>query len=521
MFLPTWTAVLAFSLLQPALGAIYTDPSQLPSSNKYDYIVIGAGVGGGVIASRLSENSCAKVLVIEAGPSDIGIESLQIPFLCVGLAPNTPLDWNYTSIPQPGLNGRSIPYPRGRVVGGSSSINYMIWNTGTVDDFNRLSQVTKDPGWSWERVQPLIKKIEKLTPPADHHDTTGQIDPSIHGTSGPVGISLQGFPSLLDERVFETTSSLPSEFPFNKDMNSGSPLGIGHHPVFLGVQFASSSSGPLYALNATQEVIVAAGAIATPQLLQLSGIGDPALLKQNLQDHTVLPNVWSINANFTPDDFAQHAHGQFATPPATQIGWFRLPKDSPIFKTEHDPTGGPTSPHYEFIFAVRSIDSFVEPTPTTGHFMIISTNLFSPSSRMWFRDSEICQSFRFPHNRPGIAQLQASQRFLAASPAVGNFAGVKTDDQISEYARNNAATVFHPAGTAFMSSHGAKNGVLNPDLTVKNTIGLRIVDASVFPFIPSMHPQGYVYIIAERAASVIQGTGQYKSILNGVCKSSN
>jgi choline dehydrogenase-like flavoprotein len=128
------------------------------------------------------------------------------------------------------------------------------------------------------------------------------------------------------------------------------------------------------------EVIVSAGAIGTPQLLQLSGIGDPAALQKvgvtptvnlpdvgkNLQDHTVLPNVWSINATFTPDDYARNATalaqtlqqwedtrtGQFATPPATQIGWFRLPDHSPIFGTFQDPSAGKTSPHYEFIFAV-------------------------------------------------------------------------------------------------------------------------------------------------------------------------
>ncbi|KAH9054134.1 aryl-alcohol-oxidase from pleurotus Eryingii [Lactarius vividus] len=596
MLLIVRSAIFTFSVLRPVLGAVYTNPSQLPSSNKYEYVVIGAGVGGSVVASRLSEDPCKRVLVIEAGPSDVGIEAVQIPFFCVSLSPNTPLDWNYTTVAQAGLGGRTVLYPRGRLVGGSSSINYMFWNTGTVDDFNRLADVTGDPSWDWEHVHPLIKKIEKLTPPADHHNTTGKIDPSIHGKSGPVGISLQGFPTLLDDRVMQTTSVLSSEFPFNHDMNSGNPIGIGWSqfsvangtrvsagtaylepalaslsnidllvntqvtkifqtgtqgkcPIFRGVQFAASASGttfhvgPFYTINATQEIILSAGAVATPQLLQLSGIGDPTVLRRvgieplvslpdvgkNLQDHTILPNVWEINASFTPDDYARNATalaeatqqwqttrtGQLASPPAAQIGWFRLPDNSSIFKTEADPSAGPTSPHYEFIFAVSG--------KATGHYMVVATNLISPSSR----GSVMLNSsnpFDFPIIDPAFIStdfdifaiteaVKAAQRFMAASPwqgfvlgQFGNFENVTTDEQIAAYARNNAATVFHPVGTAFMSAAGAKNGVVNPDLTVKNTVGLRVVDASIFPYIPSMHPQGSVYIIAERAAAIIRNT---------------
>ncbi|KAH9177980.1 aryl-alcohol-oxidase from pleurotus Eryingii [Lactarius sanguifluus] len=598
MVLIVWSAILTFSVLRLALGAVYANPFQLPP-NKYDYVVIGAGVGGSVIASRFSEDPCKRVLVIEAGPSDVGIEAVQIPFFCVSLSPNTPLDWNYTTVAQAGLNGRTVPYPRGRLVGGSSSINYMFWNTGTVDDFNRLADVTGDPkrNIQWNALTSNHHQIEKLTPPADHHNSTGQIDPSIHGTSGPVGISLQGFPTLLDDRVMRTTSLLSSEFPFNHDMNSGNPIGIGwsqfsvangtrvsagtaylepalasrsnidllvntqvtkifqtgtqgKRPIFRGIALINTFHvGPFYAVNATREVILSAGAVSTPQLLQLSGIGDPTVLRKvgieplvnlpdvgkNLQDHTILPNVWAINASFTPDDYARNATalaeatqqwettrtGQLASPPAAQIGWFRLPDNSSIFKTETDPSAGPTSPHYEFVFAVGSKSKFS--SRATGHYMVIATNLISPSSRgsVMLNSSD---PFEFPIIDPAFLStdfdifaiteaVKAAQRFMAASPwqgfvlgQFGNFANVTTDEQIAAYARNNAATVFHPVGTAFMSAAGAKNGVVNPDLTVKSTVGLRVVDASIFPYVPSMHPQGSVYIIAERAAAIIRNT---------------
>ncbi|KAI0063370.1 aryl-alcohol-oxidase from pleurotus Eryingii [Artomyces pyxidatus] len=589
------SAVTACCALRPALAALYTAPSQLPNSKKYDYIIVGGGTAGNVIATRLSENASKNVLVIEAGPSNLDFEEAAIPFVCVELSPNTPEDWNYTTVPQPGLNERSINYPRGRLLGGSSSINYMIWNTGSTEDWNRYATVTGDSGWSWNSVQPIIKSIESLVPPADHHDTTGQVIPSLHGTSGPVGISLQGYPSLLDNRTIATTKELPAEFPYNEDMNSGFPLGLGWPqfsvadgtrvssataylepalnanrssldvlintqvtkliqtgtsqgaPVILGVQFAQSASGPFYAKNATTEVIVSAGSIGSPQLLMLSGIGDKkALAKfsiksvvnlpdvgQNMQDHTVLPNAWSINASFTPDDIARNATlfdevltqwattqtGQFATPPATNIGWFRIPNDSSIYKTTKDPSPGPNSPHYEFIFAV--FDSFAEPEPTSGHYMIISTNLFSPTSRGSVTLAST-NPFDFPLIDPALLDsafdiftiteaVKAAQRFMAA-PAwdgfqlgqYGDFAGVTSDAAIEQYARNSAATVFHPAGTAYMSPYNAPHGVTNPDLTVKGTKGLRVVDASIFPYIPSMHPQGFVYVVAERVARLIE-----------------
>ncbi|KAI0270601.1 aryl-alcohol-oxidase from pleurotus Eryingii [Gloeopeniophorella convolvens] len=582
-------------------AALYDSPASLPN-RQYDYIIVGAGAGGSVLANRLSASSSNTVLVIEAGVSDDANPNIQIPFLCTTLA-NSNVDWNYTTVPQVGLNNRVVDYPRGKTLGGSTSISehsvrltridYMVWTRGPTDDYDRWAKVSGDLGWSWNSMRSIVKSIEKLVPPADGHDTTGQIIPSIHGTSGPVEISVQGFPSDLDSRVFRTTAELPAEFPFNEDVNSGNPLGISWNqfavgggvrtsastaylrpalsrpnldvlintqvtkvirtgtnhglPVFLGVQFAQNANSQLYALNATKEVIVSAGAVNTPQLLMLSGIGDFNELSglgiktivnsprvgKNLQDHVVLPNVWSVNATFTYDDITRdpaileadiaewvaNKTGPFATSPNEEIGWLRLPRSSSIFRTVPDPSSGPHSPHYEFLFA-ESFASFVESPPATGHYMMIASNLVTPTSRgsITLQSSNPWQA---PLIDPALLNsdfdifairegIKSALRFAAASAwdgyvigPYGDLATANTDDELEAYARRNAATVFHPVGTAAMAAKDSSNGVVNPDLTVKGAVGLRVVDASVFPFIPTAHPQSAIYAFAERAAKLI------------------
>ncbi|KAI9459890.1 aryl-alcohol-oxidase from pleurotus Eryingii [Lactarius psammicola] len=579
--------VIAALFLKPVLAAVYTDPSTLPNAS-YTYIIVGAGLGGSVLANKLSANPNNRILLIEAGPSrgliyypsDTVHPFIPVPYLCATLAPSV-VSWNYTTVPQTGLGGRSVAYPRGRTLGGSTSINYLAWTRGPASDFDRLAQVTGDSGWSWNSLRSTLIEVESLVPPPDGHDTRGEVNPEFHGSNGPVKIS-----------VFNTT--LLAEFPFNQDMNSGNPLGIGWAqfsigggkrssasvsyltpalsrsnldilidtqvtrvvqtgtwggsrdpifrgglPIFRGVQFAQSASGPLFSRNATKEVILAAGAVNTPQLLMLSGIGDSAHLSQfnirtivnlpdvgkNMQDHVMLPNVFSVTSNFTNDDirrnttlfqndlaqWEQSHTGPFATSIGGYLGWFRLPKNSTILKRASDPSSGPQAPHYEFIVA---------PLPTTGHFMMVASNLVTPTSR-----GSITLASENPFDAPNIDPallnsdfdiftiregVKAALRF-AAGPAwkdyvigpFGALAEAETDAQIEAYARSHAATLFHPTSTAFMSRNGSSQGVVNPDFSVKKTIGLRIVDASVLPYAPAAHPQAALYAVAERAAKLI------------------
>ncbi|KAF4610054.1 hypothetical protein D9613_010669 [Agrocybe pediades] len=593
--------VLTSLFIAPSLSITITQSSQLTTST-FDYVIVGGGTAGLVIANRLTENPHVSVLVLEAGGSDQGIVAAEAPFLGPTLTPNTPFDWNYTVTPQASLNGRSFPYPRGHILGGSSSVNYMVHQVGTNEDWNRLAAVSGDPGWAWNNMRQYISKTEKFVPPIDGHNTTGQFIPSLHGFNGEVLCSLPGGNQTIDSRVIATTQQL-AEFPFNQDTMGGdhSLLGVGwmqstdgggirsssstsylaqanSRPnltvlinatvlkliqtgtsgslkAFRSVQFANTGAtsvatcSGLRTVTARKEVILSAGSIGSTQILQLSGIGDAkklASLKipstinnpnvgENLSDHPLLPNVFSVKGNLSFDGILRdpnqinNAVGQwissrtgiFSNNVANHYGFARLPPSSTIFKTTHDPAAGPTSPHWEMVFA----NFWFNPTvalPATGSFMTIVTVVISPTSR-----GSITLASSNPFDKPLInpnflstdfdifamrESVKAIKRFLAApawsdyviGPFGDAFSKAKTDAQIEKYIRGLATTIFHPVGTASMTSAKSSAGVVNPDLTVKGAAGLRVVDASVFPFVPSSHTQGPVYLLAERAADIIK-----------------
>ncbi|KAF8919539.1 hypothetical protein CPB85DRAFT_1212534 [Mucidula mucida] len=354
--------LLATSVI-PSWAALYTSPSQLPKTT-FDYVVIGGGIGGAVVANRLTEKSSVNVLVLEAGVSNEGVTASIIPLLGPSLVPNTIYDFNYSTVAIDGYAGRSLPYARGRMLGGSSSVNYMVFTRGSKDDFDRYASYSGDSGWSWDSMQKFIARHESFVAPADNHDTSGEYNPSAHGTSGILQVSLPGHGTAIDQRVLDTTVELADEFPFNTDPNDGSVLGVAWSqstvgtgavrssaatsylspdyinrpnlhvligatatklvqtgtksglPSFHCVKYQTSSSSKTYTVNATKEIVLSAGSINTPMLLMLSGIGDKADLSQlgiktivdnpsvgkNLSDHPLLASVYSVQGSDSFDD---------------------------------------------------------------------------------------------------------------------------------------------------------------------------------------------------------------------------
>ncbi|KAH6904200.1 GMC oxidoreductase-domain-containing protein, partial [Coprinopsis sp. MPI-PUGE-AT-0042] len=295
------------------------------------------------MANRLSENPLHKILLIEAGPNGEGVLNITVPAY-VTRPFGGPYDWDYKSIPQPGLNNRTQALPRGHVLGGSSALNAMAYTRGSADDYDRWANLTGDAGWSWDNLLPYFLKSEKWTLPADNHDITGQYDPTFHSKEGVVGVSLPGYPDAIDAPLLQAAQE--AGHPFDLDMNDGVPLGIGWAQAtvengtrsssafaYLAPQYASrpnlhvvtcskgsaipdirtvvfgqKNNTTCYNVTATKEVILSAGSYGTPQLLLLSGIGDARELKglgihptidlpsvgKNLTEHPILATMWNV-----------------------------------------------------------------------------------------------------------------------------------------------------------------------------------------------------------------------------------
>ncbi|THH15926.1 hypothetical protein EW146_g4634 [Bondarzewia mesenterica] len=623
---PIWTSVMIyhlrpfiFLLVSLALrcnALIYENVSDLPSLYNYDYVIVGGGTAGGVIANRLSEDHHINVLVLEAGPTNRGRPEVTIPYLIRVALSEPSLDWNTTYIPQPGLNGRVIAFTRGYILGGSSSINGMVYSRGTAEDYDRYAAVTGDPGWSWDALQPYFRKArtistrctaiftnlpfqnERFRPSAvDGFNTTGRYNPAVHGTKGITGTSMNAYPMDTDSIITRVTEEASDEFPFVLDYNSGVAHGIGwaqytiqhgtrassawsyladeyverkNMHVLVGATvrrvFQSSAGGAVDTVeffhgadngttlytNASREIILSAGTAGSPYILLKSGVGDARTLAtmnisaiadlpgvgQNLSEQTLVPNTrWVTtstdnfqhildNATTEAEAYAEwnkSRSGPFAAGGINQLIWLRMNESDPevqqMLEKYGDPAAGPFSPHFE-----------ITPSngrPMSGPLMDVSPIALNPYSRGSLTldptnplGPPILDGGFYNHPMDMFVQKQAiltairmvslpawSDYVVEPSPgfaAVFTADGSVDDQALETFIRNNTLSNIHAVGTDSMSPYGAKWGVVDPDLKVKGLKGLRVVDASILPFVAAGHTMAPVYVLAERAADLIK-----------------
>jgi len=536
------------------------------SETTFDYIIIGAGTAGCLLANRLSADPSKRVLLIEAGRRD-DYHWIHIPIgylYCIG---NARTDWLYATEPEAGLNGRTLRYPRGKTLGGCSSINGMIYMRGQASDYDGWARELGDASWTWDNCLPFFKKHEDYYKGAD----------ALHGSGGEWRVERQRLRwDVLDAFA---QAAQQAGIPHSEDFNRGDNEGVGYfqvnqkngwrwntakaflRPICYGrpnfelwtsAQVAKLliETGPdgsrrcggaevwtgqeMVRVEATREVLLCAGSIGSPQLLQLSGIGPAELLRQhgipvlhdlpgvgeNLQDHLQVRAVFKVDGVPTLNTLAGSRWGQL------KIGMeYALKRSGPMSMapsqlgafTRSSPEQ-PT-PNLEYHVQPLSLDAFGEPLHGFDAFTASVCNL-KPTSRGWVR----LRSPNFadpPAIAPNYLSTNADRKVAAdslrvtrrivAQPALARFAPqewrpgpqYQTDEDLARLAGDIATTIFHPVGTTRMGADQDPMAVLDGRLRVRGIAGLRVVDAGAMPTITSGNTNAPTLMMAEQAAAWI------------------
>lgn len=532
----------------------------MESAGQYDYIIVGGGTAGCLLANRLTRKKETTVLLIEAGGKD-DYMWIHIPvgyLHCIG---NPRTDWLFKTEPDAGLAGRSLIYPRGKVLGGSSSINGMIYMRGQSVDYDGWAELSGDPSWRWDQVLPLFMKSE------DYHGGAS----AVHGAGGEWRVEKQ----RLSWRILDAFRDAAEQVGIRKtdDFNGGDNAGCAYFEVnqkrgirwnaskaFLkpiaarenltimtgchverliieegvcrGVQF--TGGGTTWTAEAHRETLLTAGAIGSPQILQLSGIGPAAALHQlgikplvdapgvgeNLQDHLQLRMIYKVTGARTLNttsaswfgkmkiglEYAMFQSGPMSMAPS-QLGAF----------AKSDP--GQATPNLQYHVQPLSLEKFGDPLHSFPAFTASVCNL-RPTSRGHVRIAS-ADSYAAPKITPNYlstaedrktaaAALNLTRRIVAA-PALAKYApqefklGIEyqTEDQLAEAAGLIGTTIFHPVGTCKMGKADDRMAVVDNELRVIGVARLRVVDASIMPFITSGNTNSPTLMIAEKLAALL------------------
>ncbi len=529
---------------------------------RFDYVIVGAGSAGCALANRLSEDSTASVLLVEAGPGDRDWR-IQMPSALAYPLQGTTYNWAFETEPEPYLGGRVIGHPRGRVLGGSSSVNGMLYVRGHARDYDRWAQ-SGARGWSYAEVLPYFRKLETHFGPADE----------FHGDQGPVHITQGEATNPLSRAFIE--AGRQAGYPVTGDINGAQQEGFGRIPrtthkgkrwstanaylrpamgrpnltvvtqtmtrrvLFKGTKaigIETVRDGVRTDYHADREVILSGGAFGSPQLLMVSGIG-PA---ETLADHGISVVVGLPGVGQNLQDHADVVIQHYCTAPVSlyrklkplaQVGiglrWF-LFKDG-LGATNHYDTGAfiRSGPHVEhpdlhFEFVPLAIDAetlqSIQSIPSEG--FQSHCDLMRPTSRgrLTIRSADASAApvllFNYLQTQADRDSMRTAVKILREvhlqkafdlyrGPEYSPGPDVKTDAEIDAFIRAKMNTGYHPVGTCKMGAPTDMTAVVDPDCRVLGIEGLRVVDASVMPSIVSGNTNAPTIMIAERVADLIR-----------------